>query len=287
MILPYWKEIDFSQTQYDADWTSKKLEADPRYTESLKIFDRWCRRWVEYYRRKEINDVINAANEREKRRREQTRLELRGHLTKTFGDNLPDSVEKLRHATFSEVKKPAINADFHADWIDEELKESGIYIPEFEMVKSWLRLVAIEMISEKRKELEKAIREEEALSLVEDSGDAEFYDPLEMLDEAQKRDGLDKLDDCLGRAHKRAGLRLNQIENFSESQWKIVGKSDAPEELMPLYLTVTQVDGHERMVIEGYIEDDKWFHVEGNSLKGRGLKPIAWLPKDVPEPYEG
>ncbi|NBI62777.1 hypothetical protein D3Z38_06825 [Clostridiales bacterium] len=80
MILPYWEEIDLSRTHYADNWASKTLEADSRYTESLKIFDRWCRRWMEYYRREEINDVINAANEREKRRREQIRLELREHF---------------------------------------------------------------------------------------------------------------------------------------------------------------------------------------------------------------
>lgn len=289
MILPYWEEIDLSRTHYADNWASKTLEDDPRYTESLKIFNRWCRRWMEYYRREEINDVINAANEREKRRREQIRLELREHLTKTFGENMPDSVEKLRNATFREVKKPAVNADFHVDWIDKELKESGLYAPEFERVKSWLRLMAIETISEKREKIEKVIREEEALLFVEESGDGESHDSFEVLDEAKERDDLAKLSDCLTEmeAHKRARTHLSQTESFIGSQWNIVGKSDAPEELMPLYLTVTQVDGHERMVIEGYREDDNWFHLEGYGLKGHGLKTIAWLPKDVPEPYEG
>ncbi len=164
MVLPYWPEIDLSQTHYDNNWISKELAADPRYTERLKIFDRWCRRWIEYYRRKEINTLIDAANEREKQRREQTRLELREHLTKTFGDNLPDSVEKLRNSTFNEVQKPNVNANFNADWIDDELKKSGIYMPELEIVKDWLQLVAIELTQKNREKLEEIIKNEEALS---------------------------------------------------------------------------------------------------------------------------
>lgn len=168
MVLPYWNEIDLSQTRYNDGWTSKKLEADPRYTERLKAFDRWCRRWIEYYRRKEINAVIDEANEREKQRREQTRLELREHLTKTFGNNLPNSAEKLRNATFREVKKPAVNADFNAGWIDDELKKGGLYMPELEIVKSWLQLVAIELAQPDCEKIRKRIRNAEALSFAED-----------------------------------------------------------------------------------------------------------------------
>ncbi|MCI9598878.1 MAG: hypothetical protein HFE75_16705 [Firmicutes bacterium] len=167
MVLPYWNEIDLSQTHYNDGWTSKKLEADPRYTERLKIFDRWCRRWIEYYRRKEINAVIDEANEREKQRREQTQLELREHLDKTFGNELPDSAEKLRNATFREVKKPAFNADFNAEWIDDELKRDGLYMPELEIVKSWLQLVAVELAQPNCEKIRERIRKEEAFSLAE------------------------------------------------------------------------------------------------------------------------
>lgn len=64
MARPYWDEIDLSQTCYDNNWTSKKLEADPRYTERLKIFDRWCRRWIEYYKRKEIRTICAGIRNR-------------------------------------------------------------------------------------------------------------------------------------------------------------------------------------------------------------------------------
>lgn len=168
MILPYWEEIDLSRTRYADNWTSKKLEADPRYTERLKIFDRWCRRWMEYYRRKEINALLGAANEREKQRREQTRLELREHLAETFGDDWPASVQKLKDTTFKEVKKPAANAGFNANWIDDELKSFGMYTPELEIVKEWLQLVAIESVQESCQKLKKIIEDEEALSLLEE-----------------------------------------------------------------------------------------------------------------------
>lgn len=44
MVKPYYDEIDLSQTRYNDAWYSKKLETDPRYTEEMRIFDRWCRR---------------------------------------------------------------------------------------------------------------------------------------------------------------------------------------------------------------------------------------------------
>ncbi len=174
MARPYWDEIDLSQTCYDNNWTSKKLEAAPRYTERLKIFDRWCRRWIEYYKRKEINSVIDAANEREKQRREQTRLELREHLTQTFRDNVPDSVERLRKSTFKEMKKTDINAGFDVGWIDDELKKSGLYVPELEIVKAWLQLVAIELAQENCEKIKKIMKDEEALSLMEDLRDLDL-----------------------------------------------------------------------------------------------------------------
>lgn len=169
MVLPYWEEIDLSHTRYADNWASKILEADPRYTERLQIFDRWCRRWMEYYRRKEINALLGAANEREKQRREQTRLELREHLAETFGDDCPDAVQKVKNATFREVKKPAANTGFNADWIDDELKRFGLYTPELEIVKDWLQLVAIESVQGSCEKLKKIIEDEEALSLLEDN----------------------------------------------------------------------------------------------------------------------
>lgn len=169
MLLPYWNEVDYSHTRYGEQWISKELQGDPRYTERLQNFDRWCRRWIEYYRRKELNAVIKAANEREQQRRKQTRLELREHLTKQFGDDGPDSVKQLRNATFKEVQKPAGNDDFQADWIDDELKHSGLYTPELELVKDWLQLVAIQLAQPSCEKLSESIAAEEALALNSDS----------------------------------------------------------------------------------------------------------------------
>lgn len=118
---------------------------------------------------------------------------------------------------------------------------------------------------------------------------AELYEMIKLLDDAKERDVVPKLMDYLLELekYKKAETNSNQAESFSDKGWRIVGKGEAPEELTLLYITVIKTDRDERTVVEGYMEDDKWFHAEGNSLMGRGLKPVAWLPKDVPEPYRG
>lgn len=118
---------------------------------------------------------------------------------------------------------------------------------------------------------------------------AELYEMIKLLDDAKERDVVSKLIDCLlelGK-YKKLEADLDQTQSLGDRRWRIVGKGETPEELALLYITVIKTDCDERTVVEGYMEDGKWFHAEGNSLMGRGLKPVAWLPKDVPEPYRG
>lgn len=131
-MMPYCDEIDLSLTKYDDTWKSKVLADDPIYTEDMQALDRWAHRCLEMYRNKAINAVIDEFNDLELKRRNKSREEIRLDIEETFGDNIPEKVAEFRNYIGSAaVKRPSINEDFDEHWMDEDLKQRGLYNPEW------------------------------------------------------------------------------------------------------------------------------------------------------------
>ncbi len=112
---------------------------------------------------------------------------------------------------------------------------------------------------------------------------------MELLDDADRKNVLCKMQEYL----KEKGCYQQQEENRDQEkdsktqQWKIADRDGAPEDQQMLYLTVQEEGSTERELIEGSMEDGKWYNDDGVSLKAKGITVIAWLPKDVPELYLG
>ena len=177
MMMPYYDEIDLSQTKYDDNWKSKTLADDPIYTEDMQALDRWAHRCLEMYRNKAINAVFNEYNDLELKRRNRTREEIRLDIEETFGDELPEKVAEFKEYICGEaVRRPSINDNFDEHWMDEDLKQRGLYHPGMETMRQWLELSAL---SSSKKTCEKLREELQAEVVLEAIRDAKFYKELD------------------------------------------------------------------------------------------------------------
>lgn len=69
--------------------------------------------------------------------------------------------------------------------------------------------------------------------------------------------------------------------------WNVIDRDDPPMERQVSYLTVEEKASGERSLTEGFLEEGKWYNENGVSLESKGLKAIAWLPRTMPESYQG
>lgn len=154
-MMGYRKEFDLSATRYPAGWLSKKMIGEPRYTERMRVFHRWCERVMEYYYLQALNDVILEANERERDKVQAQRDFLRKSMEETYkGREIPQSAKgAYEHACKEAVMPQSINENFDPDWMDEELKTFGLYTSELEVVKKWFKLIVDEIAQEEVEEL--------------------------------------------------------------------------------------------------------------------------------------
>lgn len=177
MMMPYYDEIDLSQTKYDDNWKSKTLADDPIYTEDMQALDRWAHRCLEMYRNKAINAVFNEYNDLELKRRNRTREEIRLDIEETFGDEIPEKVAEFKEYICGKaVRRPSINDNFDEHWMDEDLKQRGLYHPGMETMRQWLELSAL---SSSKKTCEKLREELQAEVVLEAIRDAKFYKELD------------------------------------------------------------------------------------------------------------
>lgn len=84
----------------------------------------------------------------------------------------------------------------------------------------------------------------------------------------------------LERHRKKAG-------SSKAPRWNVIGRDGSPMEREPLYLTAQARGSKERSLMEGFLENGKWYGEDGVNLKSRRLEVIAWLPKEPPQPYQG
>jgi len=155
--MSYLNEYDLSQTSYPQGWLSKRLIGDPRYTEKMQVFHRWCSRIIEYYRMQAFNNVIVEKNERERDKIQNTRDTMREMMEETFinmGKEIPQTAKSAyEHACKKAVIPASINEGFDPGWIDDELKEHGLYTPDIELVKKWFKLIVFERTKNKVEEM--------------------------------------------------------------------------------------------------------------------------------------
>ena len=57
-----------------------------------------------------------------------------------------------------------------------------------------------------------------------------------------------------------------------------------PEEKVVVYITADRKEQGDRILLEGFYENNAWFDDEGRSLEHPAIKVIAWMPKLIPEP---
>lgn len=67
-----------------------------------------------------------------------------------------------------------------------------------------------------------------------------------------------------------------------DPRWNVIGRDSSPMEREPLYLTTRARGSKERSLMEGFLENGKWYGEDGVSLKSKRLEVIAWLPKEPP-----
>lgn len=189
-MMPYYDEIDLSLTRYDDNWKSKTLADDPIYTEDMQALDRWAHRCLEMYRNKAINAVFEEYNEMERYRRNKSREEIRLDLEDTFGDEMPEKVAEFKEYICSEVaKRPSVNQDFDDHWMDEDLKQRGLYHPGLETMRQWLELSAISSSKKTCEKLREELIAEVVLEAVRDAKfDKELEEEFGKIDEAFDED---------------------------------------------------------------------------------------------------
>ncbi len=124
------------------------------------------------------------------------------------------------------------------------------------------------------------MKPEERTSVKEEETMENLQELIKRLNEIESKNWISEI--------KRSLMELDQRKrkesDSEDTRWNLVGMDYLPVERQPLYLTVEEKEGGERKVIEGFLEDEKWYDEGGGSLKSKGFKVIAWLPKDVPEP---
>ncbi|MCI8647385.1 MAG: hypothetical protein HFE76_11515 [Firmicutes bacterium] len=79
-----------------------------------------------------------------------------------------------------------------------------------------------------------------------------------------------------------------EVKTSSATDWNPVNGCNSVPVNKILYITVVSQNAanhNERILIEGYVEDDKWFDAEGRALKPMGYEPLAWIIKELPEIY--
>ena len=124
-----------------------------------------------------INAVLEEFNEMERKRRSIVREEIRLDIEETFGDNMPEKIAEFKEYISSEVaKRPSINQDFDDHWMDEDLKQRGLYHPGLEIMRQWLELSAI---SSSKKTCEKLRDELQAKVVIAAIEEAKFDKELE------------------------------------------------------------------------------------------------------------
>ena len=190
MMMPYYDEIDLSQTKYDDNWKSKTLADDPIYTEDMQALDRWAHRCLEMYRNKAINAVFNEYNDLELKRRNRTREEILLDIEETFGDEIPEKVAEFKEYICSEVeKRPSVNQDFDDHWMDKDLKQRDLYHPGLETMRQWLELSAISSSKKTCEKLREELIAEVVLEAVRDAKfDKELEEDFGKIDEAFDED---------------------------------------------------------------------------------------------------
>lgn len=106
---------------------------------------------------------------------------------------------------------------------------------------------------------------------------------IETLDDIERKNLLPEIREQLTELERYK----REAERLEDARWNIIGKGYLPMERQMLYLTVEDEDSGERTLTEGFLEDGKWYNEGGASLRAKGLKVIAWIPKDVPKPCQG
>lgn len=106
---------------------------------------------------------------------------------------------------------------------------------------------------------------------------------IKRLDEIESEDLLPEIKGYLMELEKHR----KEAGRLEDAKWNVIGKGYSPMEQQALYLTVKERGGGERKLMEGFLEDGKWYGEDGASLKSKRLEVIAWLPKEAPRPYQG
>lgn len=106
---------------------------------------------------------------------------------------------------------------------------------------------------------------------------------IKRLDEIESEDLLPEIKGYLMELEKHR----KEAGRLEDAKWNVIGEDGSPTEREPLYLTTQEKGGGERELMEGFLEDGKWYGEDGTSLKSKRLEVIAWLPKEAPRPYQG
>lgn len=124
-----------------------------------------------------------------------------------------------------------------------------------------------------------------------------LYDMIEVLDDVKDmtedndtKRALFEIQECLEelREYRKKEEIRKQSADPDNKRWRVVGQDGDPVDQQPLYLTVQKQGSETRTLIEGSMEDGKWYNDDGVSLKGKKMNVIAWFPKEAPEePYQG
>lgn len=182
--------------------------------------------------------------------------------------------DELENSVEGKEEKGGFHEKF--DYFDELYKAAKKLKEESQSLLDWLeRCERKEQIAEKGK-----------------TAKADLQDVLRMLDGIKSKNLLANMQQCLVELawHRRTRANGEEAAQSEEKWWKVVGRDGTPMEQQALYLTVQEGDSNERMLIEGSLEDGKWYNSDGHSLQARGMRVIAWLPKpksNPPEPYYG
>lgn len=107
---------------------------------------------------------------------------------------------------------------------------------------------------------------------------------IKRLDEIESEDLLPEIKGYLMELEKHR----KEAGRLEDARWNVIGEGGSPTstEQQMLYLTVEERGGGERTVIEGFLEEGKWYGENGVRLESKGLKAIAWLQKIMPKPYQ-
>ena len=87
------------------------------------------------------------------------------------------------------AKRPSVNQDFDDHWMDEDLKQRGLYHPGLETMRQWLELSAISSSKKTCEKLREELIAEVVLEAVRDAKfDKELEEEFGKIDEAFDED---------------------------------------------------------------------------------------------------